>query len=96
MRDREKEADSPWYVGEGEPLTYSQIRKYVGKVKRLILPSPAEVYAKNCYRERLPSATTSMQKAWPWATCVRHLRSLDSRDKLLRLFPTEERSTGAP
>jgi hypothetical protein len=40
VREREADATSPWHVGEGDtPLSYPQIRRYVGKAKDLIAKS---------------------------------------------------------
>jgi hypothetical protein len=37
VREREKEAGSPWHLGDGEtPLSYSQIRRYAARAQKVI------------------------------------------------------------
>ena len=93
VRERESDPESPWHVAEGaEPLTYSQIRKYIGKAKTLIANS-----GQGEREELLRRAIVQRDHLYAKSVAMGDMRAalavLDSRDRLLRLFPRERTTT---
>jgi hypothetical protein len=95
VREREKEPDNAWTLAEGdEPLCYSQIRRYVARAKRIIADTGTGE-REELLRKAIAQRENLYAKAVSQGDMRAALAILDSRDRLLRLFPSDERKPGA-
>jgi hypothetical protein len=86
VREKESDPASPWFVPEGgKPLSYSQIRRYVAKVDRLIAES-CRASRKKLFRRHLAKRRNLYAKAVSQGDVRAALAVLDSEAKLFGLF----------
>ena len=90
VREREAEPGSPWFVAEGgEPLSYSQIRRYVQRAQRLIAQS-GQGEREQLLRMHIAKRDHLYAKAIAQGDTRSALAILDSQAKLQKLVSTDE------
>jgi len=90
VREQQTEKGSPWFLEEGEPpLSYSQIRKLLNRAKVLISRA-GEGEREELLQRALAQRNSLYARALQTGDYRACLSILDSRDRLLRLFPREE------
>jgi hypothetical protein len=90
VREQEREADSPWFVGEGDqPLSYCQVRRYAQKAERKLAEASRTDRAK-LFSRHLAQRRGLFQKAVAQGDIRAALAVLDSEARLLALFPQYE------
>jgi hypothetical protein len=87
VREKQTDADSPWFVPERrKPLSYSQIRRYVGKVDKLIAAS-CRASRKKLLRRHLAKRRNLYAKAVSQGDIRAALACLQDEAELTGLYP---------
>jgi hypothetical protein len=90
VREQEQQEGSHWYVGEGQPLSYSQVRRYVQKAEDLIRES-CRTSRKKLLRQHLAMRRSLYGKAVSQGDIRAAVAVLKDLGELQNVYPPKRR-----